>query len=99
MKNSTIIENLNEGTSDWQITRFHLDDPPVLRAYPLNRNLRSSVIEGYCSKTSIYPNEELEFFVSVNPACNFNLDIFRLGYYSGYGGCHKKSFNNLNVIA
>ena len=98
MKNSTIIENLNEGTSDWQITRFHLDDPPVLRAYPLNRNLRSSVIEGYCSKTSIFPNEDLEFFVSVKPACNFNLDIFRLGYYSGYGGCHKKSFKNLNGI-
>lgn len=42
-------------------------------------------IEGYCSRTSVRPGEEITFHVSTNPPSPFRLDLFRLGYYGGTG--------------
>ena len=43
-------------------------------------------IEGYCSHTSVRAGETIRFYVSTNPAAQFTLDIYRMGYYGGNGG-------------
>lgn len=81
-------ENSKEGTLDWQLQYTGFDAPITMASYPLNRYLRSVVIEGYVSKTSLYPGESIDFMVSTEPANNFLIDIYRLGYYGGKGGRH-----------
>lgn len=84
--NDTVLENSNQGTLNWQMTSFQFDYPSNLQSSPLVRGLRSSVIEGYASRTSVYTGESIDLMVSVNPACPFIVDIYRLGYYGGAGG-------------
>jgi hypothetical protein len=81
-------ENSKPGTAEWQLQYTRFDDPVSMASYPLIRCLRSSMIEGYVSKTSLYPGESIDFKVSTNPAGNFLIDIYRLGYYGGTGGRH-----------
>ncbi|MBP1992744.1 N,N-dimethylformamidase beta subunit family domain-containing protein [Paenibacillus eucommiae] len=88
MKNVTVEENRLQGTLDWQLTRFQFDYPESQQGSPLIRGLRSKVIEGYASRTSVYPGESIDFMVSTNPASKFLVDIYRLGYYDGTGGRH-----------
>lgn len=71
-------ENLREGTTGWQLTRFR----PNENAY------RTSLIEGYCSHQSISAGETLQVFVSTAPARRFQLDVYRMGYYGGTGARH-----------
>lgn len=70
-------ENQRPGTRDWLLNNTRID--PATR-------YRSPGIEGYCSHTSIRAGERLLFFVSTNPAADFSLDIYRMGYYGGAGG-------------
>jgi hypothetical protein len=42
-------------------------------------------IKGYASATSVGQNENITFYVSVNPAQNFTIDFYRFGYYGGLG--------------
>ena len=86
--NPVVQENRKEATLEWQLQFTSFDDPVKLRVSPLNRYLRSSAIEGYASKTSVYPGESLDFFVSTDKEINFVIDIDRLGYYGGKGGRH-----------
>lgn len=73
------IENQRAGTTDWQLTYTRTD--PKAR-------FRSSRIEGYVSRTSVRAGETLDFFVSTNPAHEFVIDLYRMGYYGGRGGRH-----------
>ncbi|MDF2726222.1 MAG: hypothetical protein K0Q59_5900 [Paenibacillus sp.] len=50
--------------------------------------LRSPSIEGYASQTSVYPGDSIDLMVSTDPACPFDIDMYRLGYYGGTGGRH-----------
>lgn len=43
-------------------------------------------IEGYASKTSVNLGETISFHVSVNPTQLFKIEIYRMGWYGGYGG-------------
>ena len=70
-------ENQRPGTTDWLLEKTEID--PATR-------YRCPRIEGFCSHTSIRAGQELQFFVSTNPASAFTLDIYRLGYYHGNGG-------------
>ncbi len=70
-------ENARPGTDAWRLTSTRID--PATR-------YRCPWIEGYCSHTSIEAGETLEFFVSTNPASEFTLDLYRMGYYGGTGG-------------
>src|SRR5690348_2468063 len=90
IKNRGLIEeeNSKQGTVEWQLQYTGFDIPITMASYPLIRNLRSSEIEGYVSKTSAYPGETIEFKVSTNPASDFVIDIYRMGYYQGTGGRH-----------
>jgi hypothetical protein len=69
-------ENAKEGSLDWQLTRVRLD---------AQKNIRTSTIEGYCSRQSVKAGEDIEFFVSAKPASRFTVEIFRTGYYGGRG--------------
>ncbi|HEX8038718.1 MAG TPA: N,N-dimethylformamidase beta subunit family domain-containing protein [Chryseosolibacter sp.] len=82
------LENRKQGTVEWQLQYTEFDDPITMASYPLVRSLRSSTIEGYVSHTSLLPGETLAFKVSANPATNFVIDIYRMGYYGGTGGRH-----------
>lgn len=83
MSSNNIItqENSREGALDWQLTRVQLD----------SEGIRSSLIEGYCSRQSVQAGEELQVMVSTNPAARFEVEIFRMGYYGGRGARLMKS--------
>ncbi len=88
--NAIIEENKKEGTSEWLIKV-----PFDTCSYPDHQFCRRKQVEGYCSHTSIKAGEELQVFVSADPASDYSLDIFRMGYYGGKGGHLVKSFSNL----
>ena len=69
-------ENGKPGSHDWQLTRMRLDK---------NEGIRTSLIEGYCSRQSVKAGETLDIFVSTKPTARFKLEIFRTGYYGGCG--------------
>ncbi len=82
------LENSKPGTPEWQLQYTNFDDPITMASYPLIRCLRSSVIEGFVSRTSFLPGESIDFKVSMNPSGKFLIDIYRMGYYGGTGGRH-----------
>ena len=94
--NPAVRENKNRGTVEWQLHLVRLDDPETYWSYPLNRRIRSSAIEGYASKTSLYPGESIEFFVSTSSNVNFTIDIYRSGYYGGLGARHMAKLGPFN---
>jgi hypothetical protein len=69
-------ENSQTGTTDWQLTRIALKSPTTCRA---------DYIEGYCSRQSVKAGEKLDVMVSTNPPSNFQIEIFRTGFYGGRG--------------
>jgi hypothetical protein len=70
-------ENARPGTIDWQLTYTRVD--PATK-------YRCPWIEGYVSQASARAGDELQLFVSSNPAAEFKVDLYRLGYYGGQGG-------------
>ena len=72
-------ENQKPGTRDWMLTRTRID--PATR-------YRCPWVEGYCSRTSVRPGEEIRFHVSTNPPSPFRIDIYRTGFYGGAGARH-----------
>ena len=80
-------ENAKPGTRDWMLTKTDItDDEPV-------ELWRSPKIEGYCSRTSVRVGDTLKVMVSTNPVSEFNLEIFRTGFYDGAGGRSMKRFD------
>jgi hypothetical protein len=75
--NLIAAENAKLGTRDWMLTRPRID--------PASK-YRCPWIEGYCSHTSIRAGEQIQFFVSTNPAAEWTLEIYRTGFYNGDGG-------------
>ena len=86
--NPTSTENQLPGSPHWQLRNIRFDAPVTMASFPLVRHLRSSAIEGYASKTSLYPGETIDFMVSMQPAGEFAIDIYRMGYYGGLGARH-----------
>lgn len=70
-------ENEKPGTRDWMLLTPRIDSASKHRC---------PWIEGYCSHTSVRAGENIQFFVSTNPASSFTIDIYRMGYYGGDGG-------------
>jgi len=75
--NPVAVENAKPGTRDWMLTKPRID--------PVTKH-RCPWIEGYCSHASIRAGEEIQFFVSTNPAAEWTLEIYRMGFYGGDGG-------------
>lgn len=76
--NPIVQENAREGATDWQLTRVRADSD----------GYRSPWIEGFCSKQSVEAGETIDFMVSTDPAEQFQIEIFRMGYYAGRGARH-----------
>ena len=74
--NPIVEENRKPGTTDWQLT------------FVRSQNHRSTMIEGYCSHTSVKPGGSLDVFLSADPATDVTIDVYRIGYYGGKGGRH-----------
>ncbi len=68
-------ENAKPGATDWQLTRVRMDAD----------GFRAPAIEGYCSRQSVEAGDVLQVMVSTDPACEFEVEIFRMGYYGGRG--------------
>lgn len=83
-----IAENQEPGSLDWQLTRVRVDQD----------GFRSPWIEGYCSRQSVKAGERLDIMVSSNPARDFRLEIFRMGYYDGRGARLMKTYERVTGI-
>ncbi|WP_437231128.1 N,N-dimethylformamidase beta subunit family domain-containing protein [Planctomicrobium sp. SH661] len=83
--NPIVVENQKEGSHNWQLTRVRVD----------GSGFRCPWIEGYCSRQSVQAGDELDIFVSTDPARRFHLEIFRMGYYGGRGARLMQTFGPL----
>src|SRR5215468_11836760 len=70
-------ENQLPGTRSWLLENTRID--PRAR-------YRCPWIEGFVSATSARAGQTIDFFVSTNPAANFTIDLYRMGFYAGDGG-------------
>src|SRR5215212_12285256 len=70
------IENQQAGSSDWQMKRD---------GYKVSKDIEGR-IKGYASATSVNKGEQIDFHVTVNPAQQFTIDVYRMGWYNGQGG-------------
>src|SRR4029077_6326490 len=73
-QNPIVIENQNQGFTNWNIVNSGGVTDTI------------GQIKGYASATSINKGESITFYVSVNPAQTFAIDVYRLGWYGGAGG-------------
>jgi len=70
--NPIVLENARQGTDGWKI--------------PTGKE-SSTQIQAYASATSVLPGQELTFYVSTQREGTFySIDIYRLGWYGGFGG-------------
>ncbi len=70
--NPIVTENEQPGTTAWQITQTAYDNV--------------GQIKGYASAPSVNKGENITFYVSVNLAQTYTIDVFRIGWYQGLGG-------------
>src|SRR5439155_1270751 len=80
--NPIVIENQQAGTSQWQISLIGTD--------------AVGQIKGYASATSVNKGENITFYVSVNPAQSYTIDVYRMGWYQGLGGRLMQHIGPLN---
>jgi hypothetical protein len=72
LPNPIVAENQQPGSSDWQIRSTATD-------------VRQQ-IKGFASATSVNKGETVTFYVTVTPAQTYSLDVYRVGWYQGFGG-------------
>jgi hypothetical protein len=81
-QNPIVIENKKAGTTAWKITSLAMDNE----------------ITGYGDATSINIGQALNLKISLAQAGQYNLDVYRLGYYGGTGGRLIFSASGLNGV-
>jgi hypothetical protein len=71
-----VVENQHAGSRNWEIPRpgFQIADDT------------GNQIKGYASATSVNKGESITFHVTVNPAQEYTMDVYRMGWYQGLGG-------------
>ena len=80
--NPIVEENQQPGSSDWVLLK------------PANDV--DMQIKGYASATSVNLGGAITFYVSVSPAQNFTVEIYRMGWYNGAGGRLMQQIGPLN---
>jgi hypothetical protein len=70
------VENQLPGSANW-----HLGLPGFSTATDT-----IGQIKGYASATSVNKGGAIAFYVTVNPAQSYGIDIYRIGWYQGLGG-------------
>jgi N,N-dimethylformamidase beta subunit-like protein/Big-like domain-containing protein len=71
-----VVENLFPGSENWQMRR-----PGFQPADDVGKQ-----IKGYASATSVNKGESITFHVTVTPAQQYTMDVYRMGWYQGLGG-------------
>src|SRR5207244_3307127 len=66
--NPIVLENQQPGSNGWMWSGPFANDV-------------SQQIKGYASATSVNQNETITFYVTVNPAQTYTIDISRIGWY------------------
>ena len=82
-QNAIVLENQKAGTTAWKIA---------------SPNQATNEIVGYGDATSINKGQAINLKVSLAQAGQYNLDVYRLGYYGGAGGHLVTSVNGLNGL-
>ncbi len=79
--NPTVLENQKPGSANWNLKNggYQSSDDS------------NNQIKGYANKTSVNKGASIDFKVTVNPAQNFTMEIYRIGWYQGLGGRLMKS--------
>ena len=72
--NAIVIENQQPGTTQWRAN------------FGSTASDAGGQIKGYASATSVNKGENITFYVSVNPAQTYTMDVYRMGWYQGLGG-------------
>ncbi|HKV61621.1 MAG TPA: N,N-dimethylformamidase beta subunit family domain-containing protein [Candidatus Acidoferrum sp.] len=72
-QNPIVIENQLPGTSQWQIPWGGVGSDAT------------GQVKGFASAVSVNKGQNVTFYVSVNPAQNYTIDVFRMGWYQGLG--------------
>src|SRR5438876_146882 len=85
----TVLENQQPGSGNWQMWLHGI--PP---ADDVNQQ-----IKGYASATSVNPGESITFYVTVNHAQQYTMDVYRMGWYQGLGGRLMQSIGPLQGVA
>ena len=81
-QNVIVLENQKVGTTAWKITNLAMNDE----------------ISGYGDATSINVGQTLNLKISLAQAGQYQLDVYRLGYYGGKGGRLITSVPGLNGV-
>ncbi len=84
--NPIVIENQQPGSNQWQ-----LGLPGFATADDNNQQ-----IKGYASAVSVNKGSSITFYVTVNPAQTYAIDIYRMGWYNGLGGRLLQHVGSLN---
>jgi alpha-D-ribose 1-methylphosphonate 5-triphosphate synthase subunit PhnH len=82
--NPITVENSNPGSTNWNITNLATDT--------------GLQIAGYASATSVNKGGSINFFVTVNTAQNYSIEIYRMGWYNGTGGRLMQTISNLSGV-
>src|SRR5947199_2539679 len=72
--NAIVIENQQPGTTQWRAN------------FGSTASDAGGQIKGYASAPSVNKGENITFYVSVNPAQTYTIDVYRMGWYQGLGG-------------
>jgi hypothetical protein len=73
--NPIVLENEQPGTTQWNIYQ--------------NGRVANDIgkqIKGYASATSVNKGSSITFYVTVSPAQNYTINVYRMGWYQGLGG-------------
>src|SRR5437867_2154718 len=70
--NPIVLENQQPGSTNW-LWSLPADDT-------------NGQIKGYVSATSVFQNQSITLYVTVNPAQTYTIDFYRMGWYGGMGG-------------
>jgi glucose/arabinose dehydrogenase len=81
-QNAIVLENQKVGTTAWQLANTATNDE----------------ISGYGDATSINKGQAINLKISLAQAGQYNLDVYRLGYYGGAGGRLITSVTGLNGV-
>ena len=59
---------------------------PGSRSWSLDSTARHGEIVGYASEVSVFPGQVVHFHVSTTPSADYQIVLYRLGWYRGSGG-------------
>lgn len=84
MANAIVTENQNTGSTGWDF----------------RSNVATTQIQAYADKLSLDPGQTINFFVSTQSGgTTYSVNIYRLGWYGGTGGCLKSSSTGRTGVA